>query len=83
MVTLTIDEALNAQLEQVSARAGRPKSDVVADALHRYVQAEQRRQQALDPALVALYHQLAEEDVALAEAGMDDYARHLEEADKA
>ncbi len=83
MVTLTIDEALDAQLEQVSLRAGRAKSDVVADVLHRYVQAEQRRRQPIDPALVTLYSQLAEEDVALAEAGMDDYARQLNEADKA
>jgi metal-responsive CopG/Arc/MetJ family transcriptional regulator len=83
MATLTIDEGLDAELERVSTRKGRPKADVVADALRQYVQAEQRRQSLLDPALIALYSQLADEDVALAEAGMDDYARQLAEADKA
>ena len=42
MVTLTIDEALDAELERVSTRKGRAKSDIVADALRQYVQAEQR-----------------------------------------
>lgn len=81
MVMLAIDEALDAQLELVSTRKGRAKSDVVADILRQYVQTEQRRQQALDPALIAMYSQLTDEDVALAEAGMDDYNRQLQEAD--
>ena len=83
MVTLTIDEALDAELERVSTRKGLAKADVVADALRRYVQAEERRQTPLDAALISLYSQLADEDVDLAEAGMDDYARQLAEADKA
>lgn len=83
MVTLTIDEALDAELERVSLRKGRAKADVVADVLRQYVQAEQRRQDPLDPALIALYSQLADEDVALAEAGMEDYVRQLAEADQA
>ena len=83
MVTLTIDEALDAELERVSIRKGLAKADVVADALRQYVQAEQRRQSLLDPDLIALYSQLADEDVALAETGMDDYARQLAEADAA
>ena len=83
MVMLAIDEALDAQLELVSARKGRAKSDIVVEALHQYVQKEQRRQQPLDPALFALYSQIADEDVALAEAGMDDYNRRLQEADRA
>ena len=83
MVTLTIDEALDAELERVSTRKGLAKADVVADALRRYVQADQRSRTPIDPSLIALYSQLAAEDVALAEAGMDDYARQLAEADKA
>ena len=83
MVTLSIDETLNAQLELVSTRKGRAKSDVVAEVLRQYVPTEQRRQQLQAPALIALYQQLADEEVALAEAGMDDYNRQLKEADKA
>ena len=83
MATLTVDEELDAELERVSTRKGRTKADVVADALRQYVQTEQRRQTPFDPALIALYRQLADEDVALAEAGMDDYVRQLAEADKA
>jgi metal-responsive CopG/Arc/MetJ family transcriptional regulator len=83
MVTLTIDEALDAELERVSTRKGRTKDEVVADVLRQYVQSEQRRQLQIDPALISLYNQLADEDIALAETGMNDYARHLAEADKA
>lgn len=78
MVTLAIDEALDTELELVSTRKGRSKSDVVAEVLRRYVQTEQRRQQPLDPALIALYSQFADEDVALAESGMDDYHRTVD-----
>ncbi len=67
----------------VSIRQGRSKSDVVAEVLRRYVLTEQRRQQTFDPDLIALYSQLADEDVALAEAGMEDYQKQLEEADNA
>jgi hypothetical protein len=83
MVMLAIDEALDAELEIVSIRKGRAKSEVIAEVLRQYVQTEQRKQFLLDPVLIALYSQLADEDVALAEAGMDDYNRQLEEADKA
>ncbi len=83
MVTLAIDETLDTELELVSTRKGRSKSDIVAEVLRRYVQTEQRRHQPLDPALIAAYSQLAEEDIALAEAGMEDYQRQLEEADNA
>jgi len=83
MVTVAIDDALDAQLEIVSNRKGRAKSDVVVEALRQYVKTEQRKQQLQDPALIALYQQLADEDTALAEEGMDDYSRQLEAADKA
>ncbi len=83
MVTLTIDETLNEQLELVSNRKGRAKSEVVVEVLLHYVQAEQLKHQLQEPALIALYKQLADEDVALAEEGMDDYNRQFEQADKA
>ena len=83
MATLTIDEALDSELELVSVRKGIAKADVVADILRQYVQAEQRRCAPIDPALIALYSQLADEDVALAEAGMNEYVRQLAEADAA
>ncbi len=73
MVTLAIEDALNAELERVAAQKGRANSDVAAEALRQYVQTERRKEQAVNPALIALYSQLADEDVALAEAGMEDY----------
>ncbi len=39
------------------------------------------RRSLQDPALIALYEELAAEDVALAEAGMADYQQGLELAD--
>lgn len=83
MATLTIDETLNEQLELVSNRKGRVKSEVVVEVLLHYVQSEQRKHQLLDPALIALYTELVDEDIALAEEGMEEYYRQLEEADEA
>ena len=83
MVTLTIDETLNAQLELVSNRKGQAKAEVVAEVLRHYVQSEQSKLQLQYPALIALYKELADEDVALAEEGMDEYSRQLEDDNNA
>ena len=82
MVTVALDDMLDAQLELVSSRKGRAKSDVVIEALRQYVKTEQRKQQLQNPALIALYQQLADEDTALAEEGMDGYCQQLVAADK-
>ena len=79
---LVLDEELNAALEAVCAAQGRDKAQVAAEALRRYVAAEQRSRRLRDPDLAALYHQLADEDVALAEVGIADYAAGLTEADR-
>ena len=82
MFTLAIDEALDRQLEIVSAWKGRAKSDVIVEVLRHYVQTEKRKQQLLDPALTALYSQLADEDVALAGSDIEGYAKQLEDAER-
>ena len=78
-----LDDDVDAGLEDVSTRYGRPKMDVAADILRKYVQTERLRQSLQDPALIALYQELVTEDVALAEAGMADYQQELERADNA
>ena len=80
---LLLDEDLNAALEAASAQEGRDKTEVVTEALRRYLDFQQRSRHLLDPSLAALYRQLADEDVALAEAGIADYATGLAEADRA
>jgi len=56
---------------------------MAADILRKHIQAERLRQLLQDPALIALYEDLAAEDVALTEAGMADYQQGLELADRA
>lgn len=89
MVTLPLllDEDLDATLETLSSQQGRNKADIAVEALRKFLltnqQTEQRRRALQDPTLIALYQQLAEEDVALAEAGLADYVQGLEETDRA
>lgn len=80
---VTLEGDVNAALEDVSLRHGHPKTDMAADILRKYVQTERLRQSLQDPALIALYQELAAEDTALAEAGMADYQQGLEQADRA
>ena len=82
-LSLDVDDQLDAALEAVSVGKGRAKADIITQVLRQYVQTERLRQSLQDPALVALYQELAEEDVQLAEEGMGDYQRMLTEADRA
>ena len=56
---------------------------MAAEILRKHIQVERLRQSLQDPALIALYEDLAAEDVALAEAGMADYQQGLELAERA
>lgn len=80
---VVLDDDVDAGLEDVSLRQGRAKIDMAAEILRKYVQTERLRQSLQDPALTALYRELAAEDVELAEAGMADYQHGLEQADQA
>src|SRR5207244_859574 len=72
-----LDDDLDAALEAVSAEQGRGKADLVVDIVRRYIETDRLRRTLEDPALVALYQQLAPEDKALAEEGLADYQRML------
>ncbi len=80
---IVLEDDVDDALEAVSSGLGRLKIDLAADVLSKYVRAERLRQSLQNPFLVALYQELAMEDVALAEEGMADYQRGLEQADKA
>lgn len=82
-LSLMVDDQLDEALEAVSLGKGRAKVDIITQVLRQYVQTERLRQSLQDPALVALYEELAEEDVQLAEEDMADYQRILAEADNA
>jgi hypothetical protein len=79
---LDLDDALDAALDAVSLEQGRGKADLVLDLVRKYVEAEQLKRTLQDPALIALYDQLAVEDIALAEQGLGDYSRGLRSADQ-
>lgn len=79
---LLLDDDLDAALNVVSAGKGRSKADLAADVLRSYVQKEKLRQTLQDPVLIALYQELADEDVQMSEEGMAEYQQMLEEADR-
>ena len=55
----------------------------VIDVLSKSERMERLRLSLLDPEAIALYEELAEEDVRLAEAALAEYVAGLAEADKA
>ena len=80
-LNLKLDDELNAALDQVCAGQGRDKESLATQLLRQYVNLEQLKRTLLDPDLADLYQELQEEDQELANQGMDDYNRLLNEAD--
>ena len=79
---LDLDDELDAALDAVSLEQGRAKVELVLDLVRKYVEAEKLKRTLQDPALIALYNELAAEDIALAEQGLADYSRGLQSADQ-
>ena len=82
-IQVPLDDAVSEALETLCADQQRDKEGMVRELVNRFVATEQARRVLQNPDLISLYDQLADEDVALAEAGMSDYHRLLIEADKA
>jgi predicted transcriptional regulator len=82
-LSLRLDDDLDAALDAVCAEEGRTRADVGREAVRRYLRAWQLRSSLRRPDLVALYEELAAEDLALAEAGMKEYSQSLRAADTA
>lgn len=81
-VVLNLDDELDAAVEALSTEQGCDKAILLTDIVRRYVQNERLRQELRDPELAKLYQELEAEDRALAEQGMGDYKRMLDEADR-
>jgi metal-responsive CopG/Arc/MetJ family transcriptional regulator len=79
---VNLDDDLDTALDAVSREQGMGKAELVIDILRRYVETEQLKRSLEDPTLIALYEQLAAEDMALAEQGIGDYSRVLHAADQ-
>ena len=82
-IQVPLDDAVSEALETLCADQQRDKEGMVRELVNRFVATEQARRVLQNPDLISLYDQLADEDEALAEAGMSDYHRLLIEADKA
>jgi hypothetical protein len=82
-LSLNIDECLDAELDRVSSDAGRSKIDIATEVVRRFIEADRRKRRLKEPRLLALAAELAEEDIALAEMGLDEYAAYLDNVDKA
>ncbi|HMH53203.1 MAG TPA: ribbon-helix-helix protein, CopG family [Candidatus Acidoferrum sp.] len=82
-ISLKLDDDVDAELEALCAAEGRDKSDVVTEAVRKYVETARLRRALEDPALTRLYEELAGEDSALAEEDIAEYGRLLKSADDA
>ena len=82
-ISLKLDDDVDADLDELCVAEGRDKSEVVTDAVRKYVEAARLRRALEDPALTRLYAELADEDTALAEDGIAEYGRLLKSTDDA
>lgn len=77
-----IDDELDAALEIACAEHGLKKADLVIDIIRKFLETERLKRALQDPTLIALYQELADEDVSLAEAGLAEYKQTLAAADE-
>ena len=82
-LTITLDEATEAGLHQLSAKEGRQASEYVARLVARAVRASQPAPVYDVDALKAAYAEFAEEDLALSEATVAEHAELLAYEDRA
>jgi predicted transcriptional regulator len=82
-ISLKIDDDVDAELDALCAAEGRDKSEIVTDAVRKYVESARLRRALEDPALTRLYAELAAEDRTLAEEGIAEYGRLLKSTDDA
>jgi predicted transcriptional regulator len=82
-ISLKLDDDVDADLDELCVAEGRDKSEVVTDAVRKYVETARLRRALEDPALTRLYADLAGEDSALAEENIAEYGRLLKSADDA
>ena len=80
---ITIDEATEAGLQQLSAKEGRQASEYAARLVARAVRASQPDPVYDIDALKAAYAEFAEEDLALSEATVAEHAELLAHEDRA
>jgi predicted transcriptional regulator len=78
--TIRLDDGLAAELTQLCRSQQRDRDTLLTDLVRKYVEAEKLRKALTDSSLAAEYANLADEDVALAEQGMDEYEKNLREA---
>jgi hypothetical protein len=82
-ISLRLDDDVDAELDALCVAEGRDKTEVVTDAVRKYVETARLRRALEDPALIRLYAELAGEDSAFAEEGIAEYGRSLKSTDDA
>ena len=81
-LSLDLEDESDAALSAVCATCGRNKTELVTDVVRRFLRSEQLKNALADPALGELYAGLAVEDIQLANQGIDDYRKMLDQADR-
>ena len=82
-LTITIDEATEADLQRLSAKEGRAASEYAARLLARAVRAARPKPVYDMDVLKTVYAEFAEEDMALSEASVAHHAELLAQEDRA
>ena len=81
-LNIQIDEETLVQLRNLSGESHRESSDLVAEAIRRYLGDQARRRSLQQSTLRSLYAELEAEDLALAEAGVGEYSADLQDVDQ-
>jgi len=82
-LTVSLDDDLDTALGALCAEEGRQRGEFESDVLRRFVERERLAREVQDPAWQAAYRELEQEDIAMSEEGMADYAEGLRQADQA
>lgn len=80
---IDIDDRVGKLLEELAAERAIAIETLVAEVLTRHAEVEELKRGEITPEMLKTAEEFAGEDVQLAEAGMDDYARQLAEEDRA
>lgn len=82
-LTVCLDDELDTALEALCTEEGRQRGEFESEVLRQFVERERLARQVQDPAWQAVYREVEQEELAMAEEGMAEYAERLRQLDHA
>ena len=80
--SILLEDDVLIRLKAFSGESRRDTSEIVAEAIRRYLGEDPARRTLDAPSLRVLYEELAAEDLALSEAGIGEYMAMVSDADR-